>query len=59
MNLKALNNREVEPDMDNSYGDMGFLNIFICNNSNVVGRYLRCFEGVIKVLKVLVKVLVR
>jgi len=59
MNLKALDNREVEPDMDNSYSDMGFLNTFICNNSNVVGRYLRCFEGMIKVLKVLVKVLVR
>jgi len=59
MNLKTLDNREVEPDMDNSYSDMGFLNTFICNNSNVVGRYLRCFEGMIKVLKVLVKVLVR
>jgi len=59
MDLKALDNREVRPDMGNCYNDIGFLNTFICNDSNVVGQYLRCFEGVIKVLKVLVKVLIR
>jgi len=59
MDLKILDNREVGPDIGDCCGNMGFLNTSIYNNSNVVGQYLRFFEGVIEVLKVLVKVLIR
>jgi len=37
MDLKALDNREVRPNMGNSCNDMEFLNTSVCNDSNVIG----------------------
>jgi len=54
IDLELFDNRIVSPDMSDYCSDMGFFNTVICDNSSAIRRYLRCSEGMVKALKILV-----
>jgi len=54
MNLELFDNRIVSPDMSDYCSDMGFFNTIICGNSSAIRKYLRCPEGIVKTLKILI-----